>query len=241
MFKARMKQCAALLVLVAGLPTLVHAAGDPIEPINRGVYSFNDFADRWAIRPTAKAYDKVVPGFLKSGISNFFENLGTPAIAVNQLLQGKPVRSLSDTGRFLVNTTLGVGGLIDVATHAGFAKHDEDFGQTLGVWGADSGSFLMLPFLGPSSVRDSLGFAVDGLMNPIRFVKPTESRAAVMALYVIDLRAALLGVDQLVSGDEYLFLRDAYLQSREFSVSDGVTEEDPFADDGFDDDGFDLE
>ena len=241
MFNARMKQCAALLVLMAALPTQVCAASDPLEPINRGVYGFNDFADRWVIRPTAKAYDKVVPRFLKSGISNVFENIGTPAVAVNQLLQGKPLRSLSDTGRFLVNTTMGVGGLIDVATHAGFAKHDEDFGQTLGVWGAGSGSFLMLPFLGPSSVRDTVGIALDGLMNPIRFVKPTESRAAVTALYVIDLRAALLGVDQLVSGDEYLFLRDAYLQRRAFSVSDGVTDEDPFADDGFDDDGFDLE
>jgi phospholipid-binding lipoprotein MlaA len=240
MFKACIKQCAAVLVLVTGLPTLVNAASDPIEPLNRGIYSFNDFADRWVLRPTAKAYDKVVPRILKTGVSNVFDNLGTPAIAVNQLLQGKPLRSLSDTGRFLVNTTLGVGGLIDVATHAGFAKHDEDFGQTLGVWGADSGSFLMLPFLGPSSVRDTFGFAVDGLMNPIRFVKPTESRVAVTALYVIDLRVALLGVDQLVSGDEYLFLRDAYLQSRAFSVSDGVTDEDPFADDGFDDD-FDIE
>ncbi|MCR9258474.1 MAG: VacJ family lipoprotein [Pseudomonadaceae bacterium] len=245
MYQARLKPCAALLLLVvtmvAAMPTAVLAASDPIEPINRGVYKFNDFTDRWVLRPTAKAYDKVVPGFLKSGISNVFDNVGTPAIAVNQLLQGKPLRSLSDTGRFVVNTTLGVGGLIDVATHAGFAKHDEDFGQTLGVWGAGSGSFLMLPFLGPSSVRDSLGYAVDSLMNPIRLVKPAESRAAVIALYAIDLRVALLGVDQLVTGDEYLFLRDAYLQRRVFSVNDGVTDEDPFADDGFDDDGFDDE
>lgn len=220
--------------LLACLPGISQAAGDPIEPLNRGIYAFNDGADRWVIRPTAKAYDKVMPRVVKAGVSNFFDNLATPATAVNQLLQGKPVKSLSDTGRFLVNTVLGVGGLIDVATHAGFAKHDEDFGQTLGVWGAGSGSFLMLPFLGPSTVRDTLGFMVDGVMNPIRYVKPDESRAGVMALYVIDLRVALLGVDQLVTGDEYLFLRDAYLQRRAFLVNDGVTDEDPFAEDGFD-------
>ena len=225
-----------LLAVVLYGPAVTHAAGDPMEPVNRGIYAFNDFTDRWLIRPVAKAYDKVVPVFVKKGVSNVFDNLATPATAVNQLLQGKPVRSLSDTGRFLVNTTLGVGGLIDVATHAGFAKHDEDFGQTLGVWGAGSGSFLMLPFLGPSSVRDTLGFTVDGIMNPIRYIKPAESRAGVMALYIIDLRAGLLGVDQLVTGDEYLFLRDAYLQRRAFSVNDGVTDEDPFADDGFDTD-----
>ncbi|XOV82016.1 MAG: VacJ family lipoprotein [bacterium] len=234
MFKARLRQCVAFVVLVVCLPTTALATSDPLEPINRGIYGFNDVVDRWLIRPTAKVYDKVVPGFAKTGVSNFFDNLATPATAVNQLLQGKPVRSLSDTGRFLVNTTLGVGGLIDVATHAGFSKNDEDFGQTLGVWGANAGSFVMLPFLGPSSVRDTFGFVVDGFMNPIRFVKPAETRAAVTALYVIDLRAALLGVDQLVTGDEYLFLRDAYLQRRAFSVSDGVTDEDPFADDGFD-------
>lgn len=224
----------AICTLLGCLPGISLAAGDPIEPLNRGIYAFNDGADRWVIRPTAKAYDKVMPRVVKIGVGNVFDNLTTPATAVNQLLQGKPLRSLSDTGRFLVNTVLGVGGLIDVATHAGFAKHDEDFGQTLGVWGAGSGSFLMLPFRGPSTVRDTLGFVVDGVLNPIRYVKPNDSRAAVMALYVIDLRTALLGVDQLVSGDEYLFLRDAYLQRRSFQVNDGVSDEDPFAEDGFD-------
>lgn len=224
----------AICALLGFLPGISLAAGDPIEPLNRGIYAFNDGADRWVVRPTAKAYDKVMPRVVKIGVGNVFDNLATPATAVNQLLQGKPLRSLSDTGRFLVNTVLGVGGLIDVATHAGFAKHDEDFGQTLGVWGVGSGSFLMLPLRGPSTVRDTLGFVVDGVLNPIRYVKPNDSRAAVMALYVIDLRTTLLGVDQLVSGDEYLFLRDAYLQRRSFQVNDGVSDEDPFAEDGFD-------
>ena len=116
----------------------------------------------------------------------------------------------------------------------GFAKHDEDFGQTFGRWGAGSGNYLVLPFMGPSSVRDTLGLAFDSAVNPLRFISPTESRAAVMALSVVDLRASLLGVDELVQGDRYLFFRDAYMQRREFVISDGVADEDLFEEDGFD-------
>ena len=222
-----------LLLLALFVPGLVFAQDDRWESLNRDVHGFNDLADKYVLRPTAKAYDRFVPRFIRRGIGNIFENIGTPATAINQLLQGKPKKSLSDTGRFLLNTTVGIGGIFDPATPAGLDKHEEDFGQTFGVWGAQSGHFVVLPFLGPSTVRDGIGLVFDGLLNPIRFIKPSETRAAVTALYVIDLRASLLGVDELVQGDRYLFLRDAYLQRRSFLINDGVADEDPFADDGF--------
>lgn len=222
-----------LLLLALFVPGFAFAQSDPWEGLNRDVHGFNDWADRWVLRPTAKAYDRFVPRLIRRGIGNVFENIGTPATAINQLLQGKPKRSLSDTGRFLLNTTVGIGGIFDPATPAGLAKHEEDFGQTFGVWGAQTGNYVVLPFAGASNVRDGIGLIFDGLLNPIRFIKPSEARAAVTALYVIDLRAGLLGVDEIVQGDRYLFLRDAYLQRREFLVNDGVSDEDPFADDGF--------
>ncbi len=222
-----------LVLLGLFVPGLVFAEGDPWEGLNRDVHSFNDWSDKYVLRPTAKAYDKYVPRFIRRAVGNIFDNIGTPATAINQLLQGKPRASLSDTGRFLLNSTVGIGGIFDPATPVGLAKHQEDFGQTFGVWGTDSGHYVVLPFLGASSVRDSVGLVFDGLLNPIRLISPAEDRAAVTAMYVIDLRADLLGVDELIQGDRYLFLRDAYLQRREFLINDGVSDEDPFADDGF--------
>jgi len=216
-------------------PQTVWGAGDPWEGLNRNIFDFNEWTDRHILRPTAKVYDKYVPGPVKSGVGNVFDNVATPVIALNQLLQGKPKASLSDTGRFLLNTTVGLGGLFDVASKVGLAKHEEDFGQTFGVWGADTGTYVVLPFLGPSNIRDGLGLAVGSLLNPIRFISPVEDRTAVTVLYVLDLRADLIGVDELVMGDRYLFRRDTYLQRRAFQISDGVSEEDPFEEDGFDD------
>ena len=202
------------------------AESDRWESLNRDVQGFNDWADKYVLRPTASAYDKFVPRFIRRAV-------GTPAIAVNQLLQGKPRASLQDTGRFLLNTTVGVAGIFDPATPAGLPKHNEDFGQTFGVWGAGSGHYMVLPFLGSSNVRDGVGLIFDSMLNPIRFIKPSETRAAVVALFVVDTRASLLGVDELVQGDRYLFFRDAYMQRREFLINDGVSDEDPFEDDGF--------
>lgn len=217
------------------LPGEAYAEQDPWEGLNRKVFQFNEWTDSKILRPVAKAYDKWLPRPIRSGVGNVFDNVFTPAVALNQLLQGKPKRSLSDTGRFLLNTTLGLGGLFDVASKVGIAKHEEDFGQTFAVWGAGTGNYVVLPFLGPSNVRDSFGLAVSSLINPIRFISPVEDRVAVTALYVLDLRADLIGVDELVTGDKYLFRRDTYLQRRDFLINDGVGDEDPFADDGFDD------
>ena len=225
-------RCLIFLTLFA--PLLGTAADDSWEGVNRRFQGFNDWSDRYVLRPAASGYKKVLPQFVRTGIGNVLDNVATPATAINQLLQGKPVKSIADTGRFLVNSTLGLGGLVDVATSMGFAKHTEDFGQTFGRWGAGSGNYLVLPFRGPSSVRDTLGLAFDSVINPLRFISPTETRLAVTALVVVDLRQGLLGVDELVQGDRYLFFRDAYLQRREFLITDGVADEDLFDEDGFD-------
>ncbi|MEM9623084.1 MAG: VacJ family lipoprotein [Pseudomonadota bacterium] len=212
---------------------------DPWQGMNRAVFKFNDFTDRYLLKPVAQGYVKVLPGVVRQGIGNFFTNLGTPAVALNQLLQGKPKDALSDTGRFFVNTTIGLGGFIDVGTKVGLPSHQEDFGQTFGVWGVPSGQYLVLPFMGSSSVRDGVGQVLSTFTNPIGYLSLERERYPVAALYVIDLRADLLSAEALIIGDEYLFLRDAYLQRRKFLVNDGELEDDPFADDGFGDDDFD--
>ena len=222
---------ALLVACGAATPVL---ADDPWEPVNRPIFKFNDWTDKYMLRPLASGYSKVVPRFMRRGVSNVFDNIGTPAVALNQLLQGKPRKSLSDTGRFFVNTTLGLGGLFDVATQVGLDEHEEDFGQTFGVWGAGGGNYVVLPFRGSSNVRDSVGLVFDTLVNPLRFISHSETRAAAVALSVIDLRAELLGVDQLVVGERYVFFRDAYEQRRDFVILDGRVDEDSFDDDGFD-------
>lgn len=222
-----------LMVLTASLPAY---AADPWEKMNRGIYRFNDFTDRVLLKPVAKFYKRFTPQVVRQGVSNVFDNLGTPAVAVNQLLQGKPVASASDLGRFVLNTTVGIGGLFDVASAAGLEEHDEDFGQTFGVWGAGSGNYLVLPFLGSSNVRDATGTVLDMFTNPIRLIDSPEVRWATGALYVVDLRAQLLSAESLLVGDEYLFLRDSYSQRRAYLISDGEIEDDPFAEDEFEED-----
>ena len=216
------------------MPSALWAADDPWEPLNRKVFNFNEWADSKLLRPVAVAYDRWLPTPLRRGVGNVFDNVFTPAVALNQMLQGKPRRSLSDVGRFVLNSTVGLAGLFDVATPLGLPKHDEDFGQTFAVWGAGPGRYVVIPFYGPSNVRDSLGLVVSGLLNPIRFISPNQDRTAVSALYVLDLRADLLGVDELVTGDKYLFRKDTFEQRRLFLINDGVSDDDPFLTDGFD-------
>ena len=230
-FRAWMLTAAGCLF---GVPAVAETA-DPWEPMNRGIYRFNDWADRRVLEPTAQAYVDYVPAPVRRGVNNVFDNIGTPAVALNQLLQGKPVRAVSDTGRFLLNSTLGLGGIFDVATRIGLREHREDFGQTLGVWGFESGNYLVIPLLGSSSVRHSVGQLVDAAINPLRFIEPTATRNGVVALSVIDLRAGLLGVDDLLVGERYLFMKDSYTQRRQYEISDGQMDQDPFDGDDFDD------
>ena len=219
---------AALTGALAALPA--HAeTRDPFEPANRRVWSFNETLDRWIVKPVARGYERL-PKPVRRGIGNVFENLGTPGTAINQFLQGKPGQGLSDTTRFLVNTTFGLLGLFDVATKGGLAKHEEDFGQTFAVWGIGSGPFVMLPALGPSTTTDTAGRVFDFFTNPVNLINPESDRLIVRGVGLVDTRAQLLNVEKAISGDRYLFVRDAFLQRRQYLINDGVIEEDPFLD-----------
>ena len=199
---------------------------DPFESINRVTYKFNDVLDNAVLVPVAKGYQAVVPEFVRSGISNVFMNIGDVASAANNLLQGKGDDAANDIGRVLLNSTLGLFGLFDVATPGGLEKHDEDFGQTLGKWGVGSGPFLVLPLMGPSTLRDAPARAVDSYAGYYRYVDHIPTRNTAFGTEIIDLRANLLGASNTLDTaalDKYQFVRDAFLQRRLNQVYDGKT------------------
>ncbi|MGI9309535.1 MAG: MlaA family lipoprotein [Gammaproteobacteria bacterium] len=203
---------------------------DPLEPINRPIYKFNDGFDRWLLRPTAKGYDFITPDPIQTGVANFFDNITYPVTIVNALLQGKFKQGLEDTGRFLMNSTLGLGGLLDPATDAGLVEHTEDFGQTFAKWGIPSGPYIVIPLLGPSNFRDGIGILANVQVNPLIQYDNSSVRDKLLIFWAIETRAGLLGVDEQVSEafDPYLFLRDAYTQNREFLIYDGNPPESDF-------------
>ncbi len=197
---------------------------DPFEPINRGIYHFNDTVDHVLLKPAAELYRGVLPQFVRTGVSNFFSNINDILIALNDLLQGKIQDAASDVGRVLVNTTVGVLGVMDVATDMGLEKHDEDFGQTLGRWGVGDGPYLVLPFFGPSNLRDGLARIVDYKTDPITYVDPSRDRNQLWAARIINRRSELIDTSNIMETaalDPYEFLRDAYLQRRRSLVYDG--------------------
>ncbi|HFD79372.1 MAG TPA: VacJ family lipoprotein, partial [Gammaproteobacteria bacterium] len=205
---------------------------DPFESFNRAVYAFNDAADREVFRPIATDYRDHVPRPVRTGISNFFGNLQDVIVLVNDLLQLKIEQGMSDFGRIVYNTTFGLLGIIDVATPMGLPKHDEDFGQTLGYWGVPAGPYLVLPFLGPSSARDTVGLVGDIYVHPMFQGLITDEAVSwgAVGLRYIDLRAQLLGATRVVDEaalDPYAFVRDAYLQRRRNLVYDGNPPPDP--------------
>ncbi len=214
----------AMLLLTGCASTHPSNPADPLEPFNRGVYKFNDTLDRAIAKPVAKGYDKIVPDTAKMMISNFFSNLNDVIVTVNDLLQLKLKQGFSDGMRVLVNSTLGIGGLVDVASMQ-LPKHDEDFGQTLGYWGIKSGPYLMLPVLGPSSFRDGIGLYADGITSPLyRDVPKIRTRNQLYLTEMINRRQQLLGDEKIMEGailDRYAFIRDAYLQRRQNLVYDG--------------------
>lgn len=222
--------CVAFLSGCATAPTAKRDPRDPFERVNRGTYAFNSAVDRGVLRPVAKAYHKVTPNFIETGVSNFFDNLETPRTIINNLLQGKFKDSLSDTGRLLLNTTLGLGGLLDPATDAGLAKHDEDFGQTFGKWGIKPGPYIVIPFLGPSDLRDGIGRVPDTYTNPAAYIEEDKVRYGLYGLSAIDTRTQLLSLDDALKQayDPYSFMRNAYLQRRQYLVTDGQAADDPF-------------
>jgi phospholipid-binding lipoprotein MlaA len=197
---------------------------DRWEGLNRQVYKFNDAVDRAALKPVAKGYRKITPHWLRIGVSNFIGNLEYPATAANQFLQGKPKMGLRDTGRFLLNTTLGLGGLFDVATSVGLEANDEDLGQTFAVWGMGSGPFVNLPFFGPSTLRDAPSRVIDFFLDPLTYIDvPWEVVWGERVLDVVNTRAELLPLDGTLQRtfDPYAFIRDSWVQQREFAIFDG--------------------
>ena len=201
----------------------VRAEHDPLEPLNRSLYAINDAVDRVTLKPIARGYKAVVPEFARRGVTNFSRNLFTPRSAVNNFLQGKPGPGFSELGRFIINTTLGIGGLIDVATAQGMPVYDEDFGQTLAVWGVPEGPYLFIPILGPNTLLDAASIPIDIASDPLYHYDNSSVRDKVYALRVIDLRMRLLAAEALLedSKDPYLTLRESYLQNRRFQVYDG--------------------
>ncbi len=206
-----------LVLAVSTLPTAVSAAAsaDPFEQINRKTFAFNSVLDQWLIKPLATTYDSLTPRPVKRSVSNFFANLNEVQSTFNNLLQLQFAAAASDLGRFTVNSTLGVGGLFEVAEPTlGLRRDQQDFGLTLAHYGVAPGPFLVLPVLGPSSMRDAFGLSVDTVADPIMYMDDIRSRNSLRAIEVVDFRAAVLPLDNLVIGDDYLFMRGAYLQRR---------------------------
>lgn len=226
MAKSLFLLCVLLLAGCAAAPQKPDPR-DPLERFNRSMFAINDTLDRAVARPVAKAYVKVTPRFVRTGIGNVFNNLNTLGTAVNDALQGKMRQAGRDSARFLMNSTLGLGGLFDPASAAGLELNDEDFGQTFGKWGMKPGPYLMLPLLGPSTFRDSFGKLADQFTYPLYYLEDDSTRFIIRGVSLLDMRAGLLDLDEQIdrSYDRYAFVRNAWLQRREFQVTDGDIED----------------
>ena len=227
-----LKRCLLLVLLLplAACATLPEGSErdprDPFERFNRSVYVVNDALDVAIAKPVAKGYVKVTPQPIRTGVANFFTNLAYPATVVNSLLQGKFRQFANDTGRLVVNTTIGIGGLFDPATQMGLNLNNEDFGQTLGRWGIPAGPYLMRPIFGPSTVRDFSGDIADTWFDPKTYVQSTALRLGLVVQELVHDRAELLAAESVQESafDPYSFIRGAYLQRREYLVKDGAVE-----------------
>ena len=224
--------CVELLLAatVAGCATTGGNPADPLEPFNRAMFGFNDAVDRAVIKPVAKGYRAVVPGIVRTGVSNFFSNLEDVWISVNNVLQGKFQDGFGDFGRVFINSTLGVAGIFDFASDMGIQKHNEDFGQTLGRWGVGSGAYLVLPILGPSTVRDGFGFLLDTKADPVFYIDGVRVHNSLYVTHKISDRTNLLDASSVVEEaalDKYSFVRDYWLQRRRNLVYDGNPPREP--------------
>lgn len=223
---------AVILLVVMSSSSAVAAEDprDPFEGFNRAVFAFNDGLDKAIVRPVAVGYEAVLPGPVRTGVSNFYGNIADLLISVNSLLQGKPTDAVGDAARFMFNSTFGIAGIFDVATEMGIEKHEEDFGQTLGRWGAGPGPYLMLPVFGPRDVRDAAGLAVEMVADPVGNVDHVATRNTLSGIRLINDRAALLSADKIIEEaalDKYAYIRDAYLQRRQSLVHDGRPPREP--------------
>lgn len=217
-----------LLLLTALLTTgCASSAGgnkDPLEGFNRAIFAFNDGVDKVILKPVATGYDAVLPTPVRKGVTNFFGNIADVFIGINNLLQGKVSDGAGDLGRVAVNSTLGLLGVFDVASNMGIEKHEEDFGQTFGRWGADSGAFVVVPFFGPRTVRDTAGLVLDVATDPVGYVDHVPTRNTMAGVRLVDDRANLLPADKVIAEaalDKYSYIRDAYLQRRRSLIYDG--------------------
>lgn len=239
-----MKQSIGILVMAAALAAGQaqatssdgDAVSDPLERVNRVIYQFNDKLDIWVMKPVAQAYNDYMPRPVRTGVSNFFENLSSPMVVVNDVLQGKIQQGVQDTVRFGFNSTLGIAGIIDIATPMNLEAHDEDFGQTLGYWGVGEGWYLVLPLFGPSTIRDTAGLVVDTFVDPVYYLEDDEARLGLLVGRAIDLRAKLLGASKVLEVgalDPYEFTRSAFLQRRTNQIYDGNPPEPEFYQEDF--------
>ena len=229
-----------LFLLITGCATTNNLSGnfnpdDPYEKSNRKVFEFNNKIDKLFLRPVTDFYDRATPEFAQTSITNFFANLDDIRISINNLLQGNVVESMSDITRFFINSIFGLGGFFDVATEMGLEKHSEDFGQTLGKWGAKPGPYLMLPFLGPSTTRDAFTFVGDTALAPTLSLDENTARVGLISLDLINTYSAFTGIADIESKDQYAFLRDAYLERRKYEVNDGLLIEELSQDEDFED------
>ena len=211
-----------LLLCCFASPSL---ADDPWQNTNRKLFKFNDFFDSVLVRPVAVVYSNVLPRPIRQGIGNFFSNIDDINVFVNDLLQFKFDDAMTDSGRFLINSTIGLVGVMDVASSFGMSKNEEDFGQTLGFWRVPAGPYVVIPGIGPSTVRDSIGLVVDTIFNPLQYQEQYTITTTFWVVKEIDSRASVLALDELIAGDKYLFMREAYLQRREYLVADGMVED----------------
>ena len=214
------------LILLLLLSPFTYAEVDPFQNINEKTHNLNQTLDLQVASPVARFYKRITPDFLEKGITNFTHNIEDLSIGINNILQGKFNEGLSDFSRFTLNTSIGLLGFIDIASDLGLTKHNEDFGQTLAVWGVPDGPYLVLPGLGPSTTRDTLAMIPDAFLTPLWLIDHDRTSYSLTAIDLIDTRARYLGLESVVIGDEYLFYRDAYLQSRNFEIKDGEVEDD---------------
>lgn len=208
---------------LSGCATTANSPKDPYQGFNRAMFAVNEGIDV-VVKPVAQGYDAAAPLPVKVGIGNFFGNIGDVWIALNNLLQGKVLDAVSDLGRVAVNTTVGIGGVFDVASEMGLRKHSEDFGQTLAVWGANDGPYFFWPIIGPRTTRDTFGWLVDTNVDPVWHVNDIPVRNTMAGVRFIDVRASLLPTDKVVQEaafDKYNYIRDAYLQNRRNEIFDG--------------------
>ena len=220
-----------LLILLLSFPIFGEEINDPFEDLNRDIFIFNEKLDEKLLKPAALSYRKVTPQFARTGVTNFFNNLEEIDTTINQVLQGEIKYAFNDAGRFVINTTIGLFGLIDVASKMGLEKHEEDFGQTLGVWGFDSGPYIMIPFLGPSNPRDLLSRPISSFLSGTFAMEDNDVKITLVGIDALETRERLLDAETLIIGDKYIFVKDAYIQSREYEINNGSTEDDEFLDD----------